>query len=128
MRTLDVAVERWPIAGAFTIARGSKTEAVVVVATVTDGAARGRGECVPYARYGESVEGVVAAHRRRREAPSRRADLSRAELQRRMPAGAARNALDCALWDLEAKLAGRASGRSPAAAALRRRRSSPRTR
>ena len=104
MRTLDVAVERWPIAGAFTIARGSKTEAVVVVATVTDGAARGRGECVPYARYGESVAGVVAALEAVRDAIA--AGASRAELQRRMPAGAARNALDCALWDLEAKLAG----------------------
>lgn len=104
MRTLEVAVERWPIAGAFTIARGSKTEAVVVVATVTDGAARGRGECVPYARYGESVAAVVAAVEAQRDAVA--AGLSRAELQRRMPAGAARNALDCALWDLEAKRAG----------------------
>ncbi len=105
MRTLDVAVERWPIAGAFTIARGSKTEAVVVVATVVNGAVRGRGECVPYVRYGESVAAVVAAIELQREAVA--AGLSRAELQRRMPAGAARNALDCALWDLEAKTSGR---------------------
>ncbi|MBP0575059.1 hypothetical protein J8J27_30540, partial [Mycobacterium tuberculosis] len=58
---LTVAVESFPVAGAFTIARGSRTEAVVVVATVDDGTHRGRGECVPYPRYGESVEGVVAA-------------------------------------------------------------------
>lgn len=104
MRALGVAVERWPIAGAFTIARGSKTEAVVVVATVSEGDVVGRGECVPYARYGETVDGVVAAIEAQRAAVA--AGLDRAALQRRMPAGAARNALDCALWDLEAKLAG----------------------
>jgi hypothetical protein len=59
--SLSVSVERWPIAGAFTISRGAKTEAVVVVAELTDGMHRGRGECVPYARYGETVEGVAAA-------------------------------------------------------------------
>ena len=58
---LTVSVERWPIRGGFTISRGSKHEAVVVVASVSDGAHTGRGECVPYARYGESVEGVAAA-------------------------------------------------------------------
>src|SRR3954470_16068028 len=58
--SLSVTIERWPIAGAFTISRGAKTEAVVVVAELADGAARGRGECVPYARYGESVEAVAA--------------------------------------------------------------------
>jgi L-alanine-DL-glutamate epimerase-like enolase superfamily enzyme len=105
MRTLAVAVERWPIAGGFTIARGSKTEAVVVVATVTDGAARGRGECVPYARYGETVDGVAAAIAAQRAAIA--AGATRADLQRTLPAGAARNALDCALWDLEAKREGR---------------------
>ena len=58
-RALSVAVERWPISGGFTIARGAKHEAVVVVASIGDGAHLGRGECVPYARYGESVEGVA---------------------------------------------------------------------
>src|SRR5262245_21360746 len=58
---LSVHVERWPIAGSFAISRGAKTEAVVVIAELSDGAHRGRGECVPYARYGETVEGVAAA-------------------------------------------------------------------
>jgi L-alanine-DL-glutamate epimerase-like enolase superfamily enzyme len=103
--TLRLAVERWPIAGAFAISRGSKTEAVVVVAELGTGKARGRGECVPYARYGETVAGVSAAIETLR--PRIEAGLNRAELQAAMPPGAGRNALDCAYWDLEAKLAGR---------------------
>jgi L-alanine-DL-glutamate epimerase-like enolase superfamily enzyme len=103
--TLTVATERWPIAGAFTISRGSKTEAEVVVAEVSDGLYRGRGECVPYGRYGETAEGVSAAISAL--APQVARGLDRAELQRLLPAGAARNALDCALWDLAAKRAGR---------------------
>ncbi len=103
--TLELAVERWPIAGAFTISRGAKTEAVVVVATLSDGNSRGRGECVPYARYGESPDGVCAALAVMR--PRLAGGLTRAVLQTAMPAGAARNALDCALWDLEAKRGGR---------------------
>ena len=59
--SLSVRVERWPIAGSFAISRGAKTEAVVVVAELSDGSHRGRGECVPYARYGETVEQVAAA-------------------------------------------------------------------
>jgi L-alanine-DL-glutamate epimerase-like enolase superfamily enzyme len=104
-RNLGVSVERWPIAGGFSIARGSKHEAVVVVATVRQGAHQGRGECVPYAHYGESLEGVV----RRIEgcAGAIAAGAGRGELQGLLPAGAARNALDCALWDLEAKMSGR---------------------
>lgn len=104
---LEVAVERWPIRGGFTISRGSKHEAVVVVASVSDGPHKGRGECVPYARYGESVEGVVAAIEARAHAIA--SGLSRAELASLLPAGAARNALDCALWDLEAKRCGRSA-------------------
>lgn len=99
--TLALTVERWPIAGTFGISRGSKTEAVVVVAKLSDGNARGRGECVPYARYGESVDSVVAqidAMRAKLDA-----GLDRLALQTSMPPGAARNALDCAFWDLEAK-------------------------
>lgn len=101
---LSVSVERWPLANVFTIARGSKTEAVVVVAEIAREGKVGRGECVPYARYGETVEGVVAAIEATR--PALEAGGNRQELQAAMPAGAARNALDCALWDLEAKLAG----------------------
>jgi len=99
---LSVAVERFPIAGTFTIARGSRTEAVVVVATLTDGDFVGRGECVPYARYHETVEGVAGV------IATVGAQLTggasdRERLAALLPAGAARNALDCALWDLDAK-------------------------
>ena len=103
--TLTFAVERWPIAGSFAISRGAKTEAVVVVAELGDSQARGRGECVPYARYGESVDSVTAAIEAMR--PSLAAGLTRIGLQAAMPPGAARNALDCAFWDLEAKRSGR---------------------
>src|SRR5690242_6684914 len=103
--TLRVATERWPIAGAFTISRGSKTEAEVVVAEVSDGLYRGRGECVPYERYDETSIGVSAAIAAL--APQIAAGLDRAALQGLLPAGAARNALDCALWDLAAKRTGR---------------------
>ena len=104
-RRLSVAVERFPIAGAFTISRGSRTEAVVVVATVEDGEHRGRGECVPYARYGESVESVAAALEA--QAAWIAEGGGRFDLAARMKPGAARNALDCALWDLEAKRTGK---------------------
>jgi L-alanine-DL-glutamate epimerase-like enolase superfamily enzyme len=100
---LTVRTERWPIAGAFTIARGAKTEAQVVVAEINDGAVTGRGECVPYARYGETVEGVAAAIEGMRGALAD--GLDRNGLQSALPAGAARNALDCAFWDFEAKTA-----------------------
>jgi L-alanine-DL-glutamate epimerase-like enolase superfamily enzyme len=103
--SLAVRVERWPIAGSFAISRGAKTEAEVVVAEVADGGAVGRGECVPYARYGETVAGVAAAIEGAR--PALAGGLDRTGLQELLPAGAARNALDCALWDLAAKRAGR---------------------
>ncbi|HET7912507.1 MAG TPA: N-acetyl-D-Glu racemase DgcA [Pseudolabrys sp.] len=99
--TLSYTVERWPIAGSFGISRGVKTEAVVVVAELTDGRSRGRGECVPYLRYGETVESVVAQIEAIR--PEIDAGLNRSALQAAIPPGAARNALDCAFWDLEAK-------------------------
>jgi L-Ala-D/L-Glu epimerase len=102
---LSVRIERWPLASAFTISRGSKTEAVVVVAELSDGIHRGRGESVPYARYGETPDGIVAAIEATRPALQR--GLDRAALQRAMPAGAARNALDCAYWDVNAKQTGR---------------------
>jgi L-alanine-DL-glutamate epimerase-like enolase superfamily enzyme len=102
---LSVRIERWPLAGAFTISRGSKTEAVVVVAELSDGFHRGRGESVPYARYRETPDGIVAAIEVMR--PALRRGLDRDALQRAMPPGAARNALDCAYWDVNAKQAGR---------------------
>jgi L-alanine-DL-glutamate epimerase-like enolase superfamily enzyme len=102
---LSVRIERWPIAGAFAISRGSKTEAVVVVAELSDGTHRGRGESVPYARYGETPDGIVAAIEGLR--PALRQGLDRAALQGAMTAGAARNALDCAYWDVNAKQTGR---------------------
>jgi L-alanine-DL-glutamate epimerase-like enolase superfamily enzyme len=102
--TTTVAVERFPIAGRFTISRGARTEAVVVMVTLANGGSVGRGECVPYARYGETVEGVVAAIETMRGAVER--GLDRKGLQEAMPAGAARNAIDCALWDLDAKRSG----------------------
>jgi len=102
---LSARIERWPLAGAFTISRGSKTEAVVVVAELSDGMHRGRGECVPYARYGETPEGVLAGIEAQR--PALQHGLDRIGLQHAMPAGAARNALDCAFWDIAAKQAGR---------------------
>jgi L-Ala-D/L-Glu epimerase len=101
---LSVGIERWPLERAFTISRGAKTEAVVVVAELDDGD-RGRGEAVPYARYGETPEGVVAAIEAQR--PALRDGLDRTALQAVLPPGAARNALDCALWDFEAKRTGR---------------------
>ncbi|HUI94195.1 MAG TPA: N-acetyl-D-Glu racemase DgcA [Xanthobacteraceae bacterium] len=103
--SLRVATEPWPIAGAFTISRGSKTQAEVVVAEVSDGLVRGRGECVPYGRYNETIDGVAAAIAAL--APEVAGGLDQAALQGLLPPGAARNALDCALWDLAAKRAGR---------------------
>jgi L-Ala-D/L-Glu epimerase len=102
---LVARIERWPIAGSFTISRGAKTEAVTVMAEISRGGHTGRGECVPYARYGETPEATLAALLSMRE-PLRRG-LDRQALQSAMPAGAARNALDCAMLDLEAKTSGR---------------------
>ncbi|UIJ73497.1 N-acetyl-D-Glu racemase DgcA [Aurantimonas sp. HBX-1] len=103
-RRVSVTVERFPLAREFRISRGAKTEAVVIVCAIEAGGVVGRGECVPYARYGESVESVVAAIESARAGIERGA--SREDLGRTLPAGAARNALDCALWDLEAKASG----------------------
>ena len=104
MRRLSARSERWPLAVAFVISRGSKTEAEVVVAEVVEGDHRGRGEAVPYARYGEATADVLAQIESVRERIE--AGAGREELQRLLPPGAARNALDCALGDLEAKQAG----------------------
>ncbi|WP_182085757.1 N-acetyl-D-Glu racemase DgcA [Aureimonas sp. ME7] len=105
VRRLSVTVDRFPLARQFTIARGSKTEAVVVTCTVLEGSNSGRGECVPYARYGETVESVTAAIEGIRAAIEAGEGLD--TLQSLLPPGAARNAVDCALWDLEAKRSGR---------------------
>ena len=102
---LSVRIERWPLAGAFTISRGSKTEAVVVVLELSDGTHRGRGESVPYRRYGETADRIVAAIEAMR--PVLRQGLDRSALQHAMRPSAARNALDCAYWDVNAKAAGR---------------------
>ena len=104
MAQLAARAERWPLAEAFVISRGSKTEAEVVVAEIADGSHLGRGEAVPYGRYDETVEAVLAQIEGVR--PAIEAGAGRAELQALLPPGAARNALDCALWDLEAKRAG----------------------
>ena len=104
-RTLHSEHERFPLNAPFRIARGVKTAADVVTVTLSEGGSVGRGEAVPYPRYGESVESALAAiesARSRIEAGGDRQALLQA-----LPAGAARNALDCALWDLEARLAGR---------------------
>jgi L-Ala-D/L-Glu epimerase len=103
MPKLTIAHESWPIAGGFTISRGTKTSAEVVVVTLEDGGATGRGECVPYARYDETVESTIAELEAVR--PQMERGLSRDALAA-LQGKAARNALDCALWDLEAKLTG----------------------
>jgi L-alanine-DL-glutamate epimerase-like enolase superfamily enzyme len=101
---LAARIERFPIAGSFTISRGAKTEAVTVVAEVSQNGLIGRGECVPYPRYGETPEATLAAIQAMQAAVA--GGLTRQALQAAMPPGAARNALDCALIDLEAKAVG----------------------
>ena len=106
--TLAARIERWPIAGGFTISRGAKTEAVVIVAEVSrqglnGKAIIGRGECVPYARYNETPEATLGAILSLQDALH--GGLDRQALQSQMRPGAARNALDCALWDLDARVA-----------------------
>ncbi len=100
---MDIQVTRdvFQLAQVFTISRGSRTQAEVLTVRVADGDHVGMGECVPYARYGESLDSVTA------EIMGLPADLTRQALQDLLPAGAARNAVDCALWDLEAKQAGK---------------------
>ena len=104
-RTLSVTTESFPTAKVFAISRGSKTSAEVVTCRIAVDGHVGWGECVPYKRYGESVEGVLAAIEAMGGAISD--GMTREDLQKAMKPGAARNAIDCALWDLEAKLAGR---------------------
>jgi L-alanine-DL-glutamate epimerase-like enolase superfamily enzyme len=98
---ITVTPESFRLAEVFTISRGSRTEAKVLTVRVARDGVTGWGECVPYARYGESLESVAA------EIEGLPAGIGRAELQEALPPGAARNAVDCALWDWEAKRAGR---------------------
>ena len=107
---ITIAAQSWPLASAFVISRGAKTQATVVVVEITGAGVTGRGECVPYARYGETTESVIrqiqqASHHLTAVDPHSVA-MARLALQREMAPGAARNAVDCALWDLEAKVAG----------------------
>jgi L-alanine-DL-glutamate epimerase-like enolase superfamily enzyme len=116
IRTLRVRDERWPTAQVFVIARGAKTEAHLMVVEVEQAGVAGRGEAVPYPRFGETMAGAVAQVEAVRSAVE--AGTSRAQLQDLMPAGAARNAIDCALWDLEAKLTGEPAWRTAGLARL----------
>lgn len=104
-RNLEATIETYPIAGLFTISRGSKTEAEVVTCTISSDGAAGRGECVPYKRYGETLEGVLQEVRAVADAIA--GGAGREDLLQLLKPGAARNAVDCALWDLEAKQSGR---------------------
>ncbi|MEL6198396.1 MAG: N-acetyl-D-Glu racemase DgcA [Pseudomonadota bacterium] len=103
MTALTVETRRFALREAFVISRGSRTHVETVEVHLSDGVHVGRGECVPYKRYGETVEGVVAEIRAQTQAIAR--GLDREGLQSALPAGAARNALDLAFWDLAAKRA-----------------------
>jgi len=104
MRRLQVKHESWPLRGAFRISRGAKQSSEVVTVILTEGEACGRGEGTPYARYGESPQSVRAQIEAAR--PAIESGIDREALLALMEPGSARNAVDCALWDLEAKLAG----------------------
>jgi L-Ala-D/L-Glu epimerase len=103
MLTIEAWEEIWPLKAPFRISRGSRTEAQVVFVTVSDGEHTGRGECVPIKRYGQSVQSVIAQI----DSIRRENNVDRQRLQKLLPASAARNALDCALWDLESKISGK---------------------
>jgi L-alanine-DL-glutamate epimerase-like enolase superfamily enzyme len=105
MARIAATHERWPLSRPFRISRGVKDAADVVVAEIVENGLTGRGEAVPYARYGETIESVLAQIEAARGAVAQ--SLSRADLQNALAPGAARNALDCALWELEARGSGR---------------------
>lgn len=94
--------QSWPIRGSFTISRGSKTQAETIIVELDHQGVTGRGECVPYGRYGESIDNVI--EQIEQVLPQVESGISRDELQPLLPSGAARNAVDCAMWDLECKL------------------------
>ena len=104
MLELTAKIETFALRRHFTISRGTKTETIVVVATVSDGNLKGHGECGPNARYDETPESVVSDILSM--APAIKDGMTRADLQDAMPPGAARNAIDCALWDYEARSTG----------------------
>jgi L-alanine-DL-glutamate epimerase-like enolase superfamily enzyme len=103
MMQIKVTADVFRLAQVFTISRGSRTEAKVLTVRITDDGVTGMGECVPYARYGETLESVTA------EIKGLSGQLTREALYDLLPAGAARNAVDCALWDLEAKRSGKSA-------------------
>lgn len=103
-RTISISRDVFPLAAAFNISRGSKTEALVLTVSISEDGKTGHGECVPYARYGESLDSVSAQIES--IVPELEGGLDTNGLQTALPAGAARNAVDCALWDLKAKLEG----------------------
>ncbi|MFJ3456611.1 L-Ala-D/L-Glu epimerase [Scandinavium goeteborgense] len=105
MRSLRVYEEAWPLHTPFVIARGSRSEAKVVVVEIQQDGVTGTGECTPYPRYGESIASVMAQVASIGE--QLESGLTRDALQQLLPAGAARNAVDCALWDIEVRKAGR---------------------
>lgn len=96
--------QRWPIRGSFTISRGSKTQAETIIVEIEHQGLTGRGECVPYARYDESIASVL--QQIADVIPEIERGITREQLQPLLPAGAARNAIDCAMWDLECKQTG----------------------
>jgi len=101
--TIDAREETWPLDKPFRISRGTRTETRVVVVTLTDGQHSGRGEGVPIKRYNQTPASVLAEIESIKSAPN----LHREQLQKLLLPGAARNAVDCALWDLEAKISGK---------------------
>jgi L-Ala-D/L-Glu epimerase / N-acetyl-D-glutamate racemase len=103
MLTIEARAETWPLKDVFRISRGSRTETQLVVVTVNDGEHAGRGEGVPIGRYNQTIDSVLAEI----ESIKDTRNLDRDRLQQLLPPGAARNALDCALWDLEAKICGK---------------------
>jgi L-alanine-DL-glutamate epimerase-like enolase superfamily enzyme len=111
--TFEARIERWPLAAPFVIARGCKRESQIVVVHVSDGRFNGHGECVPYLRYGQTPETTL------REIQEAVSIVDRAHLNAVLPASAARNAIDCALWDLEAKRTGRRAATLAGAGKLR---------
>ena len=104
MPRLEVRRESWALRQAFSISRGTRTASEVVVVEIADGELTGRGECFPYTHYGETVERVAELARTQADAIA--SGMDRGALARALPPGAARNALDCAMWDLESKRAG----------------------
>ena len=104
LRELNLSIESWPVAGEFRISRSSLTEITVVTAEISDGEFRGRGECRPYARYNETADSVIAQIEAIRGEIE--AGIDNDALQSTLPAGAARNAIDCAMWDLKAEQSG----------------------